>query len=305
MKRSVIIKEALLVLTTIIWGLGFIAQSIGGEYLDAFSFNLLRNVVAFIVLLLICLIKRGIDRKKNTVVANNKKNMWIGGSLIGLALAVAMTLQQIGINLEGAGKSGFITALYIVFVPMLGLLFGRKINKLVLIAIVFSLTGLYLINTNSEGFSFGLGSVYLLGCALAYSVQIMLVDKFSKDIDVFTLSCLEFFFASIFLIPFALIFGSFNIDLIIKALPAILFLGICSSGIAYTLQVYAQTEVNVNVACIIMALESVFSLIFGMIILSEKHGTIELLGCVCIFASVILSQIEPNKREKKNETSKD
>ena len=231
MKRSIIIKEVLLVVTTIIWGLGFIAQRIGGEYLDAYTFNLLRNIVAFVVLLLIVLIKKGIN-KGNSIDNTCVKKKWIGGALIGLALAVAMTFQQLGINIEGAGKSGFITALYIVFVPVLGLMFGRKINKLVLIAIVFSLTGLYLINTNSEGFSFGIGSIYLLACALAYSVQIMLVDRFSKDVEVFTLSCLEFLFASIFLIPFACIFGRFDFDLIVKALPAILFLGICSSGVA-------------------------------------------------------------------------
>ena len=306
-KKRILIKEALLVLTTLIWGLAFIAQRIGGQYLDAFSFNFLRNVVATIFILLLMFIKYLINKNKpqnnkqelNICKNNNyKKNLLLGGLLIGIALATAMSFQQLGINLEGAGKSGFITALYIVFVPVIGLLFGRKIKPLILIALVLALTGLYLINVNSGGFSFSKGTIYLFLCALCYSAQIMLIDKFSKGVDVIQLSCVEFGVATIVLLPFALIKGSMNIESIVKAIPAILFLGVFSSGIAYTLQIYAQTEVNVNIACIIMSLESLFSLIFGMIILSEKHGVIQLIGCLCILLAVILSQLDfKNKKD--------
>ena len=164
-----------------------------------------------------------------------------------------------------------------------------------LIAIIFAVTGLYLINVNSGDFSLNIGTIYLLLCALTYSFQIMLIDKYSKVYDSFTLSFFEFFFATIVLIPFVFIFGEFSIDSIFEALPSILFLGIFSSGIAYTFQVIAQKDVNVTVASIIMSLESVFSLIFGVIILSESHELIQYFGCFAIFIAVILSQIEPKK----------
>ena len=303
MNKKVLFKEIMLVITTIIWGLGFIAQSIGGKSLDAFTFNFSRNVVASLFLLIVVLINNLIKKKKNIeqkpLDKKEKINLVFGGFLIGSTLALAMTFQQLGINSEGAGKSGFLTALYIVFVPVLGLLFGRRINRYVLIAIIFAVTGLYLINVNSGDFSLNIGTIYLLLCALTYSFQIMLIDKYSKVCDSFALSFFEFFFATIVLIPFVIIFGEFNIDLIIEALPSILFLGIFSSGIAYTFQVIAQKDVNVTVASIIMSLESVFSLIFGVIILSESHELIQYFGCFAIFIAVILSQIEPKKEKEK------
>ena len=298
-KRRILIKEGLLVVTTLIWGLGFIAQKVGGEYLDPYSFNFFRNLVASIFLFSLVLINCLINKKRHKEIKKiNNKNLYLGGALIGICLAIAMTFQQIGINLEGAGKSGFITALYIVFVPVLGLMFGRKINPLILIACLLALTGLYLINVNSEGFKFSKGTVYLLLCALSYSAQIMLIDKFSKDVDTLQLSFFEFFTATIVLIPFMLILGSVTFEGIKNAGLAILFLGLFSSGIAYSLQIYAQTEVNVNVACIIMSLESLFSLIFGVVFLKEKHGVIELIGCILILLAVILSQLEFKKIKK-------
>ncbi|MBR4237034.1 DMT family transporter [bacterium] len=303
MNKKVLFKEIMLVITTIIWGLGFIAQSIGGKSLDAFTFNFSRNVVASLFLLIVVLINNLIKKKKNIeqepLDKKGKINLIFGGFLIGSTLALAMTFQQLGINSEGAGKSGFLTALYIVFVPVLGLLFGRRINRYVLIAILFALTGLYLINVNSGDFTLNIGTIYLLLCALTYSFQIMLIDKYSKTYDSFILSFVQFLFATIVLIPFVFIFGEFNIDLIIEALPSILFLGILSSGVAYTLQVVAQRDVNVTVACIIMSLESVFSLIFGVVFLSESHELIQYFGCLAIFIAVILSQIEPKKEKEK------
>ena len=300
MNKRTLFKEILLVITTIIWGLGFIAQRIGGENLDAFSFNFSRNVVASLFLLIVLFISHIIKKKKQ--IENTKFNkeekvrLIFAGALIGFTLGLAMTFQQLGINSEGAGKSGFLTALYIVFVPVLGLLFGRKINRYILIAIIFAFTGLYLINVNSGEFSLNMGTIYLLLCALSYSFQIMLIDKYSKVYESFLLSFFQFFFATIFLIPFMLIFGDFKLDLVIDALPSILFLGILSSGVAYTLQVFAQRDVNVTVASIIMSLESVFSLIFGVIILSESHSLIQYFGCLAIFIAVLLSQIHPKQK---------
>lgn len=291
----------MLVITTIIWGLGFIAQSIGGKSVDAFTFNFSRNVVASLFLLIVVLINNKIKKKKNKeIVVHNKKekiHLVLGGALIGITLALAMTFQQLGINSEGAGKSGFLTALYIVIVPVISLLFGKKINRYILIAIVLAFTGLYLINVNSGEFSLNLGTIYLLLCALTYSFQIMLIDHYSKIYETFVLSFFQFFFATIILIPFVFIFGDFESNNIIEAMPSILFLGIFSSGVAYTLQVYAQKDVNVTVACIIMSLESVFSLTFGVIFLKETHELIQYFGCLSILIAVLLSQIQPKPKE--------
>lgn len=210
-----------------------------------------------------------------------------------------MTLQQIGINSEGSGKSGFLTALYIVFVPILSLFLGNKLNPLILIALVFGLTGLILINNGVEGIEFSKGSWFLLGSAFAYSVQILLINHYSPEFDTFELSFLEFFSATLILLPFSIIFGKWDKESIINGLPSIIFLGACSSGIAYTIQIYAQKEVNVAVASIIMALESVFSLIFGFLLLNERYNVIQLLGCISIFIAVILSQLPYEKFNKK------
>lgn len=299
MRIKTLISEILLVLVTVLWGLGFIFQSIGGDYLDVFSFNFCRNLLAtcFIgIVLLILIIYR---KKMNIAIHNNEKKTWLGGALIGLSLIVAMSLQQWGINLEGAGKSGFITALYVVIVPLLSLFFGKKLNVFISIAIVFSLTGLYLINVTDSKFTFTWGTVALLGCAFAYSIQIMLIDYFSKTCDVIKLSFVEFLTATIISLPLMLIFGHITVEGIKNALPSIMYLGIASSGIAYTLQIVTQKHINVTVASIIMSLESVFSVIFALIFLKETHTYIQYIGCGLIFVAVILAQLTPKKKRQK------
>ena len=300
MKKNILVKEILLTLTTIIWGLGFIAQSIGGSVMDAFSFNVLRNVVATIFLFLLVIIDYFISKKKKVLKIENNKELLLAGFLIGLALALAMTFQQLGINSMGAGKSGFLTALYIVFIPIIGISIGRKIRLLSIVSVLVALVGLYLINIKDGDFSLSIGSIYLILCAFLYAIQIMLIDKFSRYHNSFRLTCFEFAFATILLVPFSLIFGTINTNLIKDAILPILFLGIFSSGIAYTMQIYAQKEVNVIVASIIMSLESVFSLIFGALFLKERFSSIELIGCMMIFIAVITAQI-PTKVKKKKE----
>lgn len=303
MKAKTIVSEILLVLVTILWGLGFIFQSIGGSYLDIFSFNFCRNILATIFIGLILLVLL-IYKKKKNMTNKDEKSPWLGGFLIGLSLIVAMSLQQWGINMEGAGKSGFITALYVVLVPILSLFFGKKLNVFISIAIVFALTGLYLINVTDAKFTFTWGTLALLACAFAYSIQIMLIDHFSKTCDVIKLSFVEFLTASVLSFPLMLIFGHITLEGIKNALPSILYLGIASSGIAYTLQIVTQKYINVTVASIIMSLESVFSIIFALIFLKENHTYIQYIGCALILVAVILAQLTPKKRTvKQNEST--
>jgi len=299
MKKTVIFKEIILILVTIIWGLAFIFQVTGGKKIDAYTFNFLRNITASLFLIICFLISIFYKKKRDVYKKEeNIKELIIAGVLLGIFLSCGMTFQQLGINSEGAGKSGFLTALYVIFVPILEILFIKKIKPIVLISAVISLVGLYLINVNLGKFILNKSTIFLILCAISYAFQIMTISRYSKSHDTLMLSFLEFFISSIILVPFMLIFGSSNFNSIVSAIPEILFLGILSSGVAYTLQIYAQSEVNVTVASIIMSLESVFSLIFGIILLSEEHTFIQYMGCLLIFVSVILSQLDFKNKHK-------
>ena len=246
MEKKTGLNELLLIFGTILWGGAFIFQSIGGKYIDPYTFNLLRNIVAFLFLLALCIISNLIKKKKDIKIKdNNKKELWLSGIFAGVALAFAQIFQQIGINNEGAGKSGFLTALYIIFVPLIGLIFKRKVSLFLWIGLALSLLGLYFININDGEFSMSFGTIMLILCALMYSIQIMIIDKYSKAHDAFSFSCIEFLFASIVLVPFSFIFKDYSLSLVKDALPSILYLGIASSGIAYTIQYYTQRNINV------------------------------------------------------------
>ena len=296
MKKKVLFKEFVLIIVTIIWGGGFIFQSLGGKLLSPFTLNFLRSILASVFLFVLILINKPL---KNTTSKVNYKSLILGGFLMGIALATASVLQQIGINNEGAGKSGFLTSLYVIFVPFIGLLFKNKLTIKALFAAILSLIGLYLINYSNAYFSFSYGSICLILCAFCFAFQIIFIDKFSKNNNPLVLSFIQFLTCTIIYLPLALIFEikDFNSDVFIKSLPSILYLGIGSSGVAYTLQVYAQKNVNATVSTIIMSLESVFSLIFGILFLKESHTLIQYIGCLVIFTSVIFSQIEIKQKK--------
>jgi drug/metabolite transporter (DMT)-like permease len=211
-----------------------------------------------------------------------------------------MATQQIGILLEGAGRSGFITSLYIVFVPLIGFIFGKKVSPFVLIAVVFSLTGLYLININGGEFKFSIGSLFLLGCAIFYALQIIAIDKYTNKCDSIKLTAGQFLISGIIQIPFMFLLESPNVSNIISGLLPILYCGILSSGIGFTIQIYTQKHLDPTVASVIMSLESVFSIIFASIFLKERYSIFEILGCVTIFISVILTQIPSKKKTDAN-----
>ena len=296
MNTKAFVSEILLIIATIIWGLGFTFQSIGGKTIDVFSITFFRNIIAATFIGLIVLGMFIYRKYKHIEQNDDKKSTLIGGCLIGVSLVVSMILQQIGINIEGVGKSGFITALYVVFVPIASLFFGKKLNVYVVIAIVFALTGLYLVNVTENQFKISWGTVSLIACSLTYTAQIMLIDHYSKKCDVFKLAFVQFLTAAIISLPLMFIFGNPNIESIKDSLPAILYLGIGSSGIAFTLQMITQKNVNVTVLSITMSLESVFAIIFALIILHEKHTYLQYIGCGTIFVAVILSQLTPKKK---------
>lgn len=293
MTKKNLFNVILLTIGALIWGSAFIFQDLGMNYIEPFTFNVFRCLSCTLFLVIVSLIIHLINKKKNNENKINYQNKdLIQGSIVaGIFTALAMGTQQIGILLEGAGRSGFITSLYIVFVPIIGLLFGKKVSPFVLIAVVFSLTGLYLININGGEFKFSIGSLFLLGCAIFYALQIIAIDRFTNKCDSIKLTAGQFLISGLLQIPFMFILESPTISNIISGLIPILYCGILSSGIGFTIQIYTQKHLDPTVASVIMSLESVFSIIFASIILKERYSIFEIFGCITIFISVILTQI--------------
>ena len=297
MNKKIVVNELLLSLVPIIWGFAFIFQDIGNRYLSPIIFSGFRSLIGTTFLMTAIFIRYFINKslKKNVVLFTKKE--FLSGIILGVVTAIAMSLQQIGILYAGAGKSGFITSLYIIFVPIIGILFHKKTSFIVAIALVISVTGLYLISINSGKFVFDIGTVFLVGSAIFYALQILLIDLFSPGCDAINLSALQFLFATIVQIPFAFLIEDVSMEHFNKALLPLLFCGVVSTGIAFTIQIYAQKNVPVVLATVIMSLESVFAIIFSMIFLKSTYGLFEILGCVLIFVAVLLIQI-PIKSKK-------
>lgn len=292
MNKKNLFNVILLTIGAIIWGSAFIFQDLGMNYVEPFTFNVFRCLSCTIFLVIVSLIIYLINKKSNNNKQTYQNKDLIKGSIVaGIFTALAMSTQQIGILLEGAGRSGFITSLYIVFVPLIGFIFGKKVSPFVLIAVVFSLTGLYLININGGEFKFSIGSLFLLGCAIFYALQIISIDKYTNKCDSIKLTAGQFLISGIIQIPFMFLLESPNVSNIISGLLPILYCGILSSGIGFTIQIYTQRHLDPTVASVIMSLESVFSIIFASIFLKEKYSIFEIFGCITIFISVILTQL--------------
>jgi len=293
--------SALLLLATMIWGAAFVAQSTGGELIGPYSFSSIRFLIAGVLLLIIALI-----RKKK--VKRNFKTLILGGVLAGLFLALATNLQQLGLHFgTTAGKAGFITATYIVLVPVAGLLiFKKKSGWNIWIGIAIALVSLYLLCVN-ESFTFLLSDLLVLGCAIVFTFQILTIDKFAPLTDPFELSCVQFLTCGIVSAIPMIIFeiaktptewaSSFaNLD----AWIPLLYAALLSSGVAYTLQTVGQRWVKPSLAALLMSFESVFAALSGWIILHESLTTREIIGCALMFVAVVIAQIPFNKIKKNN-----
>ena len=298
MNKKVLFNELLLCLVPIIWGAAFIYQDLGNNYFGPIIFSGLRCLLGSSFLMIIIFIRYALLKIQKKDVVLFRKSEFFHGMILGVVTAMAMSVQQIGIKYEGAGKSGFITSLYIIFVPIIGILFHKKTNFIVAIALMIAISGLYFINANDGNFCFDIGFVLLLLSAVLYAIQILLIDLFSPGSDAINLSALQFLFATIIQIPISFIFEESKIIDFNKGLPSLIFCGIFSTGIAFTIQTYAQKNVPVVLASVIMSLESVFALLFSYIYLHSTYTYLEIIGCALIFISVIIIQI-PIKRKKK------
>lgn len=291
MNKLQIRNSILLFITAVIWGCAFVAQSVGMDYIEPFTFSAVRSLIgsAFLVPCIWLLGKR-----KNTEaikVKEDKKELLKGGIICGVIICVAANLQQIGILYTSVGKSGFLTALYIVIVPVIGAFLGKKPGKKLCMAVVCAVVGLYLLCMKVGTFSLEFGDVLLLLCALVFSLHIMTIDYFTQRVDGVKLSCIQFLVCGILSGIVMLIFEHPSLTAICTAWAPVLYTGILSCGVAYTLQIVGQRGMNPVVASLIMSLESVVSAIAGWLILGQILSGRELAGCVVMFIAIILAQL--------------
>lgn len=278
---------------SLIWGLSFVAQKLGMDYLTPFAFNGIRSLMGALFLLPFILHKK---KKETLEYGSNKKNVIIAGICCGLCLFFATNLQQIGIIYTTAGKSGFITAMYIVLVPIIGIFLGKRIRLIMVISLVLAVVGLFLLCIKEET-AINKGDMLVLLCAVMFAIHILIIDSVGNRFDPILLSSIQFMISGSLSVIVAFLTEDFSFDSIVLAFPALVFTGVFSSGIAYTLQILGQKTVPATMASLLMSLESVFAVFGAMIIMHERMSLREAFGCVVMFVAVIISQLPDRKVE--------
>ena len=283
----------LLLLTAMIWGSGFVAQSTAAECLSPFTIGALRNLIGCIFLSpVIYLIDKRDKRSADYMMPTQKHNkmLVLGGISCGIALAVASTFQQMGVPLTTVGKAGFITALYIVIVPIFGVFLKKKTPAVIWLAVAVAVGGMYLLCINGE-LSIGRGDLYVLICAMCFAAHILIIDHFSPHVNGVKMAFIQFATCSAICAVCALIFEHPNVRNILSMALPIVYLGVMSTGVGYTLQVVSQKNIQPEIASLIMSLEAVFAALLGWLLLNEHLNAKELVGCALIFAAVMLAQL--------------
>lgn len=292
MKKKQLGNSLLLLLTATIWGSAFVAQSVGMEHVGPFTFTFSRSIIGGIVLLP-CILLLGKWKKGFAT-----KVEWIGGICCGIALCVASNFQQVGIQFTTVGKAGFITALYVVLVPIFGLFLKKRVPILIWGCVGLSVVGLYLLCMPAGAFTLALGDLLVLICAVLFTVHILVIDHFSPKGDGVVISCIQFFTCGILSGIPMLFFENPSVGSMLDAKWSILYAGVLSSGVAYTLQVVAQKNVNPTIASLIMCLESVVAVLAGWIVLGQDMSSREILGCVLMFVAIVLAQLPVPEKTK-------
>lgn len=299
MKSRNLKNPLLLLLTAAIWGSAFVAQSVGMDYVGCFTFSCVRNLIGCLVLLpYIWLTGRKKEAQKAVLPEEKKqenKILAIGGICCGICLCIASNLQQYGIQYTSVGKAGFLTALYIVLVPVLGIFLKKKCGLQVWISVAVAVVGFYLLSVK-EGFRLEMGDIYLVLSALMFSVHILVIDYFSPKVDGVKLSCIQFFICGILSGIVMFLTEQPSLGSLWEARIPVLYAGVLSSGVAYTLQIVGQKDFNPTIASLILSLESVFSALAGWLILRQTLTGRELAGCFLIFCAVILAQLPGKKK---------
>ena len=287
-------KNALqLFLAAFVWGVAFVAQSSASAFIRPFTFNGIRCMLGSITLLpLIAVMQMQQKKSGHADLPKHKlKDTVFGGIACGICLCLGSTLQQFGIEQTTVGKAGFITALYIVFVPIVSALFFRKkITLPVGGSVILGLCGLFILCIKND-FSIGTGDFLVLLCSFAFTAHILVIDHFSMKVDGVILSCIQFFVCSVISIPFMIFFEKPQLSQIMDAGIPILYAGIMSCGVAYTLQIVGQKNMNPTISSLILSMESVVSVLAGWVILGQQLTFREILGCIIMFAAIIIANL--------------
>ena len=283
-------------LAAFIWGIAFVAQK--GNTVGALTFNASRSIVAFLFLLVVIAVMSKGDVKHLLVgkTPEETRAIWIGGFWCGASLAVACFLQQSGLDADTeAGKAGFLTAMYIVLVPILGLALKKSAPLNVWVAVAVAVVGLYLLCVK-EGSVIRSSDLVVLACSLVFAIQILFIDHYSPHCDGVKLSCVQFLVCFVISIVPALVMEDISLPALSQSVWPILYLGIFSSGVAYTLQIVAQKNANPTVVSLLLSMESVFSVLAGALLLGEVLSGREYLGCVAMAVAVVLAQLPERKK---------
>ncbi len=278
-------------LAALIWGTAFVAQSVSTDHVGPFAFNAARSIIAFFVLWAVAAIfKRARAKRGEAAASGSRRELIMGGVCCGVVLAIAANFQQAGLADTAPGKAGFITALYVVLVPVLGIFLRRRASLPVWLGAVLAVGGLYLLCIK-EGFSVEKSDLLVLACAFVFALHIMCIDHFVQKVDGVQLSCVQFLTAGVVSAVLSLIFERQDIAGIWHCILPILYVGVFSSGVAYTLQILAQKDSDPTVVSILLSLESVFSVLAGAVILGDRLSGREYIGCLLMFAAVVLAQL--------------
>ncbi len=306
MNKFILRQSLILFLTALIWGTAFVAQSVGMEFVEPFTYNAVRSFLGGLVLLPYIAIvsflqarradaQTSVEEAEEPERKRQRKDLFLGGISCGVVLFAASNLQQFGIQYTTVGKAGFITAMYILIVPIMGLFLHKRAGLKVWIGVALAVTGLYLL-CMENGFKLELGDALVLVCAVVFAVHILVIDHFSPKADGVMMSCIQFWVCGILSLLCCLIFETPQLDKIWEARIAIGYAGIMSSGVAYTLQIVGQKGMNPTVASLILSLESVVAAVSGFLLLRQKMSLRELFGCLLMFAAIILAQL-PKRRK--------
>lgn len=310
MNKFILRQSLLLFLTAVIWGVAFVAQSAGMDYVGPFTYNGVRCILGGLVLLpCIVLLDRLQGGRKEVqemaakgrpqttdVAARNGRTLFTGGLCCGVILFVASSLQQLGIQYTSVGKAGFLTAMYILLVPVMGLFVHKKVGVKVWIGVIFAVCGLYLL-CMTNGFRLKRGDALVLACAVVFSLHILVIDYFSPKVDGVRMSCIQFWVCGILSLICSLLSEQPDVSSILAAWQPICYGGIMSCGVAYTLQIVGQKDMNPTVASLILSLESVVSVVAGFLILHQTMSRRELLGCCLMIVAIVLAQLSDRSNQ--------
>ncbi|MBQ9061424.1 MAG: DMT family transporter [Eubacterium sp.] len=292
MQRQTLRNSFLLLLTAAIWGTSFVAQSVGMETVNPLVFNGTRSILATVFLMIVMLIRMKKAPELRVRLRQGRRIHLTGGIVCGILLFAASTIQSYGIKYTTAGKSGFITAFYVVLVPVISMLFGKKVSRTIWLAILLAVGGLYLICIN-ESFTINRGDLLTMVCAVFFSFHILTIDHYTDQVDGIAMSCIQFLTVSVISVILMILFVHPDFRAVRDAWLPIGYAGIFSCGIAYTLQVVAQKGIHPAVASLLMSMESCISVLAGWLILHQAMSARELAGCGLMFAAIVLADVLP------------